>query len=184
MAEMAAKEAKTRFGELLDTAQREPVVIKKHGRDVAVVISAKDYKEIETKDTNNNVNKAEYFIEKIYEFGESKLCVKQLGFSKGKAINTRVGCVTRSKPSVQNLIVMPGEGSDYNQGRIKAVFVENKVQDAPCNGFGGENRCITVSEPAEESAEESDEESDEESTEELNEINGVKYVKIISGNKK
>ncbi|MEH6584437.1 MAG: type II toxin-antitoxin system Phd/YefM family antitoxin [Halioglobus sp.] len=47
MAEMAAKEAKTRFGELLDTAQREPVVIKKHGRDVAVVISAKDYKEIE-----------------------------------------------------------------------------------------------------------------------------------------
>ncbi len=44
---MAALEAKNRFGELLDTAQREPVTIEKHGRAVAVVVSAEDYKEIE-----------------------------------------------------------------------------------------------------------------------------------------
>jgi prevent-host-death family protein len=47
MRSMAALDAKNRFGELLDTAQREPVVIEKHGRPVAVVVSAEDYKELE-----------------------------------------------------------------------------------------------------------------------------------------
>ncbi len=42
----AAKDAKTRFGELLDTAQREPVIIEKHGRRVAVVLSATEYDEL------------------------------------------------------------------------------------------------------------------------------------------
>jgi prevent-host-death family protein len=44
---VSALEAKTRFGELLDTAQREPVTIEKHGRAVAVVLSAQDYAELE-----------------------------------------------------------------------------------------------------------------------------------------
>ncbi|MFO1153004.1 MAG: type II toxin-antitoxin system prevent-host-death family antitoxin [Rhodospirillales bacterium] len=44
---MAALEAKNRFGELLDTAQREPVIIEKHGRAVAVMVSAEEYKELE-----------------------------------------------------------------------------------------------------------------------------------------
>ncbi|MCW5698452.1 MAG: type II toxin-antitoxin system Phd/YefM family antitoxin [Rhodospirillales bacterium] len=44
---MAALEAKNRFGELLDTAQREPVTIEKHGRPVAVMLSAQDYRELE-----------------------------------------------------------------------------------------------------------------------------------------
>ena len=48
MRNIAAREAKTRFGELLDTAQREPVAIEKHGRRVAVVLSAEAYDEIET----------------------------------------------------------------------------------------------------------------------------------------
>ena len=43
MSTFAAREAKTRFGELLDTAQREPVTIEKHGRRVAVVLSASEY---------------------------------------------------------------------------------------------------------------------------------------------
>lgn len=47
MRSMAAVEAKNRFGELLDAAQREPVTIEKHGRAVAVVVSAEDYKELE-----------------------------------------------------------------------------------------------------------------------------------------
>jgi prevent-host-death family protein len=44
---MAALDAKNRFGELLDTAQREPVTIEKHGRAVAVMVSAEDYRELE-----------------------------------------------------------------------------------------------------------------------------------------
>ena len=47
MRSMAALEAKNRFGELLDAAQREPVTIEKHGRPVAVVVSAEDFKELE-----------------------------------------------------------------------------------------------------------------------------------------
>lgn len=47
MRNMAALQAKNRFGELLDAAQRGPVTIEKHGRPVAVVVSAEDYKELE-----------------------------------------------------------------------------------------------------------------------------------------
>jgi prevent-host-death family protein len=47
MRTVAALEAKNRFGELLDTAQREPVTIEKHGRAVAVVVSAEEYKAME-----------------------------------------------------------------------------------------------------------------------------------------
>ena len=42
---IAAAAAKNRFGELLDTAQREPVIIQKHGRTVAVLLSGHDYEE-------------------------------------------------------------------------------------------------------------------------------------------
>ena len=38
-----ASTAKQNFGELLDKAQRENIVISKHGRPVAVMISAHDY---------------------------------------------------------------------------------------------------------------------------------------------
>ena len=42
---IAAATAKNRFGEMLDTAQREPVIIQKHGRTVAVLLSGRDYEE-------------------------------------------------------------------------------------------------------------------------------------------
>jgi len=48
MRSMAALEAKNRFGALLDAAQREPVTIEKHGRAVAVVVSAEDYAALQT----------------------------------------------------------------------------------------------------------------------------------------
>lgn len=48
MENVAAKEAKNRFGELLDRAQRGPVTIEKHGRPVAVLLSAQDYQELES----------------------------------------------------------------------------------------------------------------------------------------
>ena len=47
MPSMSANDAKARFGQLLDTARREPVTIEKHGRPVAVVISKEEYDEIE-----------------------------------------------------------------------------------------------------------------------------------------
>ncbi len=45
MKTMSANEAKKHFGELLDTARREPVTVEKHGRPVAVMMSAEDYDE-------------------------------------------------------------------------------------------------------------------------------------------
>jgi len=44
-----ATEAKNRFGELLETASREPVEIAKSGRTVAVVLSARAYREMERR---------------------------------------------------------------------------------------------------------------------------------------
>lgn len=38
-----ANEAKTRFGEFLDQAQREPVQVMRHDRVVGVMVSAQDY---------------------------------------------------------------------------------------------------------------------------------------------
>ncbi len=43
MRTMAAAEAKSNFGALLDTAQRAPVTISKKGRPVAVVMSMEEY---------------------------------------------------------------------------------------------------------------------------------------------
>ncbi len=47
MKKLAAKDAKMRFGELMDTVQREPVTIEKHGRPVAIVMSVENYRAIE-----------------------------------------------------------------------------------------------------------------------------------------
>jgi len=38
-----ANEAKTRFGEFIDQAQREPVRVMRHDRVVGVLVSAQDY---------------------------------------------------------------------------------------------------------------------------------------------
>ncbi|MEA3278113.1 MAG: type II toxin-antitoxin system Phd/YefM family antitoxin [Pseudomonadota bacterium] len=46
MQNVSAHEAKARFGQLLDTARREPVVIERHGRAVAVVLSKEEYDEL------------------------------------------------------------------------------------------------------------------------------------------
>jgi len=46
MKAIAAREAKNKFGSLMDAAQREPVAIEKHGRPVAVMMSVEEYKQI------------------------------------------------------------------------------------------------------------------------------------------
>jgi len=43
MQTFTANEAKTRFGEFLDLAQREPVRVMRHDRVVGVMVSAQDY---------------------------------------------------------------------------------------------------------------------------------------------
>ena len=46
MQNIAAREAKLHFGKMLDSAQREPVLIRKHGRPFAVVLSAVEYEQL------------------------------------------------------------------------------------------------------------------------------------------
>lgn len=43
MKTVAATEAKNRLGAILDAAQREPIVIRRQERDIAVVLSMADY---------------------------------------------------------------------------------------------------------------------------------------------
>lgn len=43
MKTVAATEAKNRLGAILDSAQREPIVIRRQNRDIAVVLSMADY---------------------------------------------------------------------------------------------------------------------------------------------
>ena len=44
---LAANEAKTHFGDMLLTAQRAPVQIKKNGKPIVVLISTEEYQSIE-----------------------------------------------------------------------------------------------------------------------------------------
>ena len=46
MKTVAATEAKNRLGAILDDAQREPVVIRRNDRDIAVVLSMADYERL------------------------------------------------------------------------------------------------------------------------------------------
>jgi prevent-host-death family protein len=46
MQTVSATDAKQKFAALLDAAQREPVRIQRHDRDVAVLISAEEYKRL------------------------------------------------------------------------------------------------------------------------------------------
>jgi prevent-host-death family protein len=46
MKTVAATEAKNRFGAIIDDAQREPIVIRRQDRDVAVVHSMADYERL------------------------------------------------------------------------------------------------------------------------------------------
>lgn len=46
MKTVAATEAKNRLGAILDEAQREPVVISRQARNIAVVLSMEDYERL------------------------------------------------------------------------------------------------------------------------------------------
>ncbi|MGR3317211.1 MAG: type II toxin-antitoxin system Phd/YefM family antitoxin [Candidatus Anammoxibacter sp.] len=53
MKTMPASEAKTNFGALIDSAQREPITISKKGRPVAVMMSMQEYEEHEALKLEN-----------------------------------------------------------------------------------------------------------------------------------
>lgn len=46
MREIAARDAKNRFGQLLDAAQRAPVRVTKNGRGIAVMLSVEQYERL------------------------------------------------------------------------------------------------------------------------------------------
>ncbi len=46
MKTVAATEAKNRLGAILDAAQREPIIIRRQDRDIAVVMSMADYERL------------------------------------------------------------------------------------------------------------------------------------------
>jgi prevent-host-death family protein len=46
MKKVAATEAKNRLGALIDDAQREPVIIQRQERDVAVLVSMRDFERL------------------------------------------------------------------------------------------------------------------------------------------
>ena len=65
---VTANEAKQAFGQVMETAQREPVLIRKHNRPAAVVISAQEY------DRMRSVNVAEFsrFCEVVSQKAKKK----------------------------------------------------------------------------------------------------------------
>jgi prevent-host-death family protein len=58
MPAMTATEAKNRFGQALEMAQAGPVHIQKNGRDVAVLLSAEEYRRLEEAMAKPAVNPA------------------------------------------------------------------------------------------------------------------------------
>ena len=61
MKTVSATDAKQRFAALLDAAQREPVVIRRQNRDVAVVISPERYERMR----RNDVEELQRFCDRI-----------------------------------------------------------------------------------------------------------------------
>ncbi len=52
MKALSAKDAKYNFGQMIDLARAEPVVIEKHGRPVVVVMAVEEYERLTSKDTS------------------------------------------------------------------------------------------------------------------------------------
>lgn len=61
MKTVSATDAKQRLAALLDDAQREPVLIRRQNRDVAVIISAKEYERIR----RGNIEEFQKFCDRV-----------------------------------------------------------------------------------------------------------------------
>lgn len=61
MKSVSATEAKQRFAALIDAAQREPVVIRRQNRDVAVLVSAEEYERVR----RTNIDEFQKFCDRV-----------------------------------------------------------------------------------------------------------------------
>ncbi len=78
MKEIAAREAKNRFGHLLDTAQSTPVCVTKKGRPVGVVMSMEQYRRLQG--AGHMVTVPVYiFGEGCYDALRINRCISQCG---------------------------------------------------------------------------------------------------------
>jgi prevent-host-death family protein len=59
MKTITATEAKSRFGQIMDQARKEPVVVQSHGRNVAVLLDYDEYKRLEALEDAYWVARAE-----------------------------------------------------------------------------------------------------------------------------
>ncbi|WP_439524132.1 type II toxin-antitoxin system Phd/YefM family antitoxin [Marivita sp.] len=57
MKTLSARDAKNRFGYLIDTARQEPVSVEKHGRPVVVVLSVEDYERLASAASETSTGK-------------------------------------------------------------------------------------------------------------------------------
>ena len=64
MAEISATDAKNKFGEVLEMARKEPVRIRKNGRDVAVLVAADEFDRMLAADAAPKVNP---LVKKLHE---------------------------------------------------------------------------------------------------------------------
>jgi len=74
MRSVSASDAKQRLAALLDAAQREPVLIRRQNRDVAVIMSAEQYERI------RNLNTSEF----------QSFCDRVAGRAQARGLNQRV----------------------------------------------------------------------------------------------
>ena len=65
---VSATDAKQTFSATIDLAQREPVMIRKQNRDVAVIISPQDYERIRKKNSED----FQQLLGKIGKYAKSK----------------------------------------------------------------------------------------------------------------
>ena len=94
METIAAREAKNHFGELMDKVQRMPVLIEKHGRPAAIILSFEEYKKIKLEKLKSILEESEQQLKKN-QFTEVE--VEELNYLFQK-IKTRAKNKTKDNP--------------------------------------------------------------------------------------
>jgi len=59
MKTLSARDAKNGFGNLIDTARQQPVLIEKHGRPVVVVLAVEEYDRITKENLHSSDDRSE-----------------------------------------------------------------------------------------------------------------------------
>lgn len=59
MKTLSARDAKNGFGNLIDTARQQPVLIEKHGRPVVIVLAVEEYDRIIKEKPSDTTNRSE-----------------------------------------------------------------------------------------------------------------------------